>query len=95
MALTSEGRILKMWMLGMMLAKLSKLYPKFADKCRWEDANLLLAEFCLPEEERNVVNTQDLYYISAIANELHIPFHEVFQGFQLADASQSEESQSQ
>lgn len=92
MHLTSEGRVLKMWMLGVMLIKVRQLYPKFADKVPCIEAHRLLAQFCLPEEEQGIVDTQDLYYVSVIANELNIPFSEVFQGFQLA--SQSEESQS-
>lgn len=92
MALTSEGRVLKMWMLGVMLQKLSKLYPHFANSVYWHDANILLAEFCLPEEERNVVDKSgfDEFYVQAIALHLNIPYHEVLEGFQLA--SQSQES---
>lgn len=92
---TSEERVIKMWMLGVMLQKLQKLYPQFADTVYWIEANKLLAEFCLPEEERGLEDepVPDTFYVQTVATHLGIPYHEVFQGFQLA--SKSEDSQSQ
>lgn len=85
-----EERVVKLWMLGVMLSKLHELYPEFANQVTWEDAHVLLAEFCVPEEFRNVVPQQDWYYISRVSHELAIPIAQVYEGFQLA--SQSEES---
>ena len=89
-----EARQNKLVLLALMLNKLSRLYPQFADTVTWERAHLLLADFCVPEGFRNTVPSfyRDSYYQSKIAAYLGISFSEVQESFSYA--SQFKESQS-
>lgn len=70
-------------MLAAMLDKLHKLYPQFADRVTWEDAHILLADFCVPEEFRNVQNNYlpDEYYMSRIAYALKLDYITLLEAF--------------
>jgi hypothetical protein len=75
-------RVKKISMMWVMLDKLSKLYPKFADTLDWYDAHIVLADFCVPEELRNSNDQErlDLYYINAVSRRLRVSFDDVVQG---------------
>lgn len=89
-----QKRLIKLTMLAVMLHKLSKLYPEFSYEISWEEAHVLLADFCVPEEYRNDISEEytDTYYHALIAQSLKISQCDVQLGFECA--SKLEESQS-
>ena len=85
-----------------MLDKLGELYPLFSNTVAWEDAHILLADFCVPEELRNQVDMnhplKDRYYQGLVADRLGIDFVEVYEAFHnytYGHSSKSQESQPQ
>jgi len=83
---STEVRQDKIVLLALMLEKLHKLYPEFSKVTTWEEAHLLLADFCVPEELRNTIPPlyRDSYYHSKIAIYLGISFSEIQDGFHYA-----------
>jgi hypothetical protein len=84
--LDNSPRVTKIAMLAIMLEKLNKLYPQFAEVTTWEEAHRLLADFCLPEELKHILVDEynDVYYHDLIARHLGIPIRDVTRGFQIA-----------
>lgn len=85
----------KLMMLAIMLKKLSKLYPMFAHEVTWEQAHLLLADFCVPKEFRGGLQPEynDTYYHDLLARHLFIPLKAVTLGFHCASELEELESQ--
>lgn len=99
---TTKGIEIKLHMLAAMLDKLHNLYPQFADKVTWEQAHILLADFCVPEEFRGTERQYlpDEYYISRIAYEFKLDYMTILEAFYAYNydklhSSKLKESQSQ